>query len=70
MCASRFFPQAPSQVAAVEKSTGLFDSSSDMFRMAIVSLVAILGVATFVGVAYQYLIFVPRTNKGKGKAPC
>ena len=70
MCITNFFPQAPAQDAAVEQSTGLFDSSSDMFRMAIVSLVAIFGVATLVGVAYQYLIFIPCGNKGKGKAPC
>ena len=63
-----FLPQAPSQDAAVEQSTGLFDSSSDMFRTAIASLLALLGLSVLIGIAYHYFIFVPRGNKGKKKS--
>ncbi|KAL9960831.1 hypothetical protein ACROYT_G034336 [Oculina patagonica] len=54
---------APASDAGVEQSTGLFDSSSEMFRMSMIFLLGILGVAVCIGLAYQYLIFVPRRNK-------
>ena len=60
------FPQAPASDAEVEQSTGLFDSSSDMFRMSVIALVSALGVAMCIGLTYHYVIFVPRRKKGKG----
>ncbi|KAL9960826.1 hypothetical protein ACROYT_G034331 [Oculina patagonica] len=54
-------PAAPDE--EVEESTGLFDGSSDMFFMAMVILLAILGVAVIAGLTYQFLIFVPQTKK-------
>ena len=57
--------QPPAPDEEVEQSTGLFDGSSDMFLMALMSLLAILGVAVMAGLVYQYLIFVPRKKKGK-----
>ena len=50
----------------MEQSTGLFDGSSDMFLIAMASLIGMLGVAVIVGLIYHYKIFVPLENKGKG----
>ncbi|XP_066030883.1 uncharacterized protein [Pocillopora verrucosa] len=47
----------------VEQSTGLFDGSSDMFLIAMASLIGMLGVAVIVGLIYHYKIFVPLENK-------
>ena len=52
----------------MEQSTGLFDGSSDMFLIAMASLIGMLGVAIIVGLIYHYKIFVPLENKGKGIA--
>ena len=52
----------------MEQSTGLFDGSSDMFLIAMASLIGMLGVAVIVGLIYHYKIFVPLENKGKGIA--
>ena len=52
----------------MEQSTGLFDGSSDMFVIAMASLIAMLAVAVIVGLIYHYKIFVPLENKGKGIA--
>ena len=60
------FPQAPASGVEVDQSTGLFDSSSNMFRMSMISLVGVLGVAISIGLAYHYVIFVPQRKKGKG----
>jgi len=37
-----------------------------MFRLSMISLVGVLGVAISIGLAYHYVIFVPQQNKGKG----
>ena len=50
----------------MEQSTGLFDGSSDMFVIAMASLIGMLAVAVIVGLIYHYKIFVPLENKGKG----
>ena len=50
----------------MEQSTGLFDGSSDMFLIAMASLIGVLGVSVIVGLIYHYKIFVPLENKGKG----
>ena len=60
------FPQAPASDVEVDQSTGLFDSSSRMFRMSMISLVGVLCVAICIGLAYHYVIFVPQRKKGKG----
>ena len=52
----------------MEQSTGLFDGSSDMFVIAMASLIGMLAVAVIVGLIYHYKIFVPLENKGKGIA--
>ena len=52
----------------MEQSTGLFDGSSDMFVIAMASLIGMLAVAVIVGLIYHYKIFVPLENKGKGMA--
>ena len=52
----------------MEQSTGLFDGSSDMFVIAVASLIGMLAVAVIVGLIYHYKIFVPLENKGKGIA--
>ena len=57
--------QAPAESAAMEKSTGLFDNTSEMFRISLVSLLAVLGVAIFGGLSYHFLIYVPRRKRGK-----
>ena len=62
------FSQAPTSDAKVDQSTGLFDSSSDMFRVSVIVLVGVLGVAICIGLAYHYVIFLPRRTKGKGES--
>ena len=57
--------QAPAESAAMEKSTGLFDNTSEMFRISLVSLLAVLGVAILGGLSYHFLIYVPRRKRGK-----
>ena len=52
----------------MEQSTGLFDGSSDMFVIAMASLIGMLALAVIVGLIYHYKIFVPLENKGKGIA--
>ena len=52
----------------MEQSTGLFDGSSDMFVIAMASLIGMLAVSVIVGLIYHYKIFVPLENKGKGIA--
>ena len=52
----------------MEQSTGLFDGSSDMFVIAMASLIGMLAAAVIVGLIYHYKIFVPLENKGKGIA--
>ena len=52
----------------MEQSTGLFDGSSDMFVIAMASLIGMLAVAVIVGLIYHYKIFVPLENKGKSIA--
>lgn len=59
------FAQAPASDAKVDQSTGLFDGSSDMFRVSMIALVSVLGVAICIGLAYHYVIFLPRRTKGK-----
>ena len=59
------FTQAPASDAKVDQSTGLFDGSSDMFRVSMIALVGVLGVAICIGLAYHYVIFLPRRTKGK-----
>ena len=65
-----FFSQAPPSDAKVDQSTGLFDGSSDMFRMSMITLVGILSVAICIGLAYHYVIFLPQRKKGKGESLC
>ena len=55
--------QAPSADAEIEQTTGLFDSSSQMFLMSITSLAALLGMAVMIGLSYQFCIYLPRKNK-------
>ena len=57
--------QAPAESAAMEQSTGLFDNTSEMFRISLVSLLAVLGVAILGGLSYHFLIYVPRRKRGK-----
>ena len=57
--------QAPAESAVMEQSTGLFDNTSEMFRISLVSLLAVLGVAIFGGLSYHFLIYVPRRKRGK-----
>lgn len=59
------FTQAPASDVEVDQSTGLFGSSSNMFRMSMISLVGFLGVAISIGLAYHYVLFVPQRKKGK-----
>ena len=65
-----FFLQAPASDAKVVQSTGLFDGSSDMFRVSMIALVGVLGVAICIGLAYHYVIFLPQRKKGKGESLC
>ncbi|CAH3191318.1 unnamed protein product, partial [Porites evermanni] len=51
----------------VDESTGLFDSSSQMFLMLVASLAGTLIVAVAVGISYHICIYVPSKNKGKNK---
>lgn len=60
-----WFPQAPAVDAVVEKSTGLFDGSSQMFVISIASLFGLLGIAITTGLSYHFLIYIPRRNKGE-----
>ena len=57
--------QAPAESAVMEQSTGLFDNTSEMFRISLVSLLAVLGVAILGGLSYHFLIYVPRRKRGK-----
>ena len=57
--------QAPAESALMEQSTGLFDNTSEMFRISLVSLLAVLGVAILGGLSYHFLIYVPRRKRGK-----
>lgn len=57
--------QAPADNFAMEESTRLFDSTSEMFRIAMASLLAVLGVALLGGLSYHFLIFVPRIKRSK-----
>jgi len=50
--------------AGVDESTGLFDSSSQMFLVSVASLLGLLGVAVLAGLCYQFFIYIPRENKG------
>ena len=59
------FSQPAATNEEVEESTGLFDSSSDMFFTALVFLLGFLGVAVIAGLTYQYWMFVPQRKKGK-----
>lgn len=54
---------APAESAAMEQSTGLFDNTSEMFRISLVSLLAVLGVAILGGLSYHFLIYVPRRKR-------
>lgn len=56
--------QAPASDAAVEQSTGLFDSSSQMFLVSVTILCCLLGAAVMVGLCYHFFIYVPRRKKG------
>ena len=49
----------------MEQSTGLFDNTSEMFRISLVSLLAVLGVAILGGLSYHFLIYAPRRKRGK-----
>ena len=60
-----FFAQAPASDAQVDQSTGLFDGSSGMFRVSVIALVGVLGVAICIGLAHHYVVFLPRKTKGK-----
>ena len=60
-----FFAQASASDARVDQSTGLFDGSSDMFRVSVIALVGVLGVAICIGLAHHYVVFLPRKTKGK-----
>ena len=57
--------QAPAESAVMEQSTGLFDNTSEMFRISLVSLLAVLGIAILGGLSYHFLIYVPRRKRGK-----
>ena len=57
--------QAPAESALMEQSTGLFDNTSEMFRISLVSLLAVLGVAILGGLSYHFMIYVPRRKRGK-----
>ena len=57
--------QAPAESAVMEQSTGLFDNTSEMFRISLVSLLAVLGVAILGGLSYHFMIYVPRRKRGK-----
>ena len=65
-----FFAQAPASDAQVDQSTGLFDGSSGMFRVSVIALVGVLGVAICIGLAYHHVIFLPRKTKGKREWLC
>ena len=58
-------PQPAPAGEAVEQSTGLFDSQSNMFLTFMIFLCGIYGVAVLAGLSYQYLIFIPGKKKGK-----
>ena len=49
----------------MEQSTGLFDNTSEVFRISLVSLLAVLGVAILGGLSYHFLIYAPRRKRGK-----
>ena len=49
----------------MEQSTGLFDNTSEVFRISLVSLLAVLGVAILGGLSYHFLIYAPRRKTGK-----
>ncbi|XP_022801144.1 uncharacterized protein LOC111338866 [Stylophora pistillata] len=54
---------APAENFAMEQSTRLFDSTSEMFRIAMASLLAVLGVALLGGLSYHFLIYLPRRKR-------
>ena len=61
--------QEPEKSAAEEKSSNLFDPSSDIFRKAVFTCLGLIAFLTICGIAWEYLYWRPKQkkeNKEKG----